>query len=110
MCSALQVSRTSLPHRTDPEPSRWGFAGFTGRLITQYLYNHPQQSTFTFAIGVRSKAKADTLRQSLGLDDSVPFVELDVASYAQVEAAVKGAKVVINTVGPFWLWGTNVVR
>ncbi|KAI0828046.1 Saccharopine dehydrogenase-domain-containing protein [Trametes gibbosa] len=87
-----------------------GATGFTGRLITQYLFSHPQRTSFSFAIGVRSRSKGESLRQSLGLDDSVHLVQLDVTDYAQVEAAVKDSKVVINAVGPYWLWGTNVVR
>ncbi|KAI0629479.1 Saccharopine dehydrogenase-domain-containing protein [Trametes polyzona] len=87
-----------------------GATGYTGRLITQYLYSHPQRSQFTLALGVRSKAKGESLKQSLALDDSVQLVQLDVTRYEQVEAAVKDAKVVINAVGPYWLWGTNVVR
>ena len=38
------------------------------------------------------------------------IVQVDVNRYADVEAAVKDTKVVINVVGPYWLWGTNVVR
>ncbi|KAI0665833.1 hypothetical protein C8Q78DRAFT_1111518 [Trametes maxima] len=87
-----------------------GATGFTGRLITCYLHNHPQRASFSLAIGVRSKAKGEALKQSLGLDDSVKLVQLDVTRYDQIEAAVKDSKVVINTVGPYWRWGTDVVR
>ncbi|KAI0645103.1 Saccharopine dehydrogenase-domain-containing protein [Trametes meyenii] len=87
-----------------------GATGFTGRLITRYLYNHPQRASFSLAIGVRSKSKGEALQQSLGLDESVKLVQLDVTRYDQIDAAVKDSKVVINAVGPFWRWGTNVVR
>ena len=49
--------------------------GFTGRLIVRRLCNHPERSSFTFAIGVRSKAKGEALKRSLGIDDDVPLVE-----------------------------------
>ncbi|TFK88041.1 hypothetical protein K466DRAFT_88124 [Polyporus arcularius HHB13444] len=87
-----------------------GATGFTGRLITRYLYNHPQRGAFTFAIGIRSRSKGEELKKSLGLDDSVKIVQVDVNRYEDVEAAVKETKVVINVVGPYWIWGTNVVR
>ncbi|OSC96785.1 hypothetical protein PYCCODRAFT_1378483 [Trametes coccinea BRFM310] len=87
-----------------------GATGFTGRLITRYLYNHPQRSSFTLGVGVRSKAKGEELKRSLGLDDRVQLIQLDVSSYETVEPAVKDAKVVINAVGPFWRYGANVVR
>ncbi len=38
------------------------------------------------------------------------IVQVDVNRYEDVEAAVKETKVVINVVGPYWIWGTNVVR
>ncbi|KAI9067472.1 hypothetical protein FKP32DRAFT_1588577 [Trametes sanguinea] len=87
-----------------------GATGFTGRLITRYLYNHPQRSSFSLGVGVRSKAKGEELERSLGLDESVQLIQLDVSSYETIEPAVKDAKVVINAVGPFWKYGANVVR
>ncbi|KAI0364951.1 hypothetical protein BV20DRAFT_955237 [Pilatotrama ljubarskyi] len=87
-----------------------GATGYTGRLITRYLSNHPQRSAFSFALGVRSRTKGESLKKSLGLDDSVQLVQVDVTRYDEIEAAVKDAKVVINSIGPYWLWGTEVVR
>ena len=117
-CWEPQVSRLRPHHLTECIPTRLipstgeigPVAGFTGRLITRYLYSHPQRSSFSFALGVRSKAKGEALKRSLGLDDSVQLVQVDVTRYEDVEAAVKEAKVVINAVGPYWRWGTNVVR
>ena len=84
--------------------------GFTGRLITRYLYTHPERGTqFTFAIGARSKAKLSDLISELSLDGSVPVIEIDVTKPEQVEAAVTKVKVVITTVGPYFRWGTPVV-
>ncbi|KAI1786338.1 Saccharopine dehydrogenase-domain-containing protein [Ganoderma leucocontextum] len=89
-----------------------GATGFTGRLIVRYLAKHPQRNTFTFALGVRSKAKGEELKKSVGIadDGGVQVVQVDVMRYEMVEAAVREAKVVINAAGPYWLWGTNVVR
>ena len=84
--------------------------GFTGRLIARYLYNHSQRASFTFALGVRSKAKGEALKKSLGIDDTVGLVQVDVGDYASVETAVREVRVVINVVGPYWLWGNNIVR
>ena len=46
----------------------------------------------------------------MGIDDSVKTVLVDVSRYNDVEAAVKQVKVVINVVGPYWIWGTDVVK
>lgn len=74
------------------------------------LNNHPQRASFTFAIGARSRTKGEALKVELGVDESVPIVEVDLSTYEHVEVAVKDAKVVLNAVGPYWLWGTHVVR
>ncbi|KDQ31637.1 hypothetical protein PLEOSDRAFT_1061778 [Pleurotus ostreatus PC15] len=90
-----------------------GATGFTGKLITRYLYAHPQHKNreFTFAIAGRSLSKLTALAKSIDLDTSlVPSVLVDVTNAEDVERAVKSAKVVINTVGPYWTWGTPVVR
>lgn len=84
--------------------------GYTGCLIVKYLHNHPERSSFTFAIGVRSSQKGDALKKTLGIDVSVRVVHVDVSRYESVEAAVRDVKIVINVVGPYWLWGENVVR
>lgn len=87
-----------------------GATGYTGALITRYLSAHPQRSQFTLALGARSPQKLNKLIEDLDLPKSVKTVQVDVTKPDEVEAAVKGARVVINTVGPYWLWGTPVVR
>lgn len=89
-----------------------GATGFTGRLITRYLSVHPQRNAFTFAVGARSPAKLQTLLEDLNLhkDSRISTVQVDVTSQPDVERAVKTTRVVINTVGPYWRWGTPVVE
>ncbi|KXN89437.1 hypothetical protein AN958_05599 [Leucoagaricus sp. SymC.cos] len=88
-----------------------GATGFTGRLITRYLSVHPQRNGFTFAVGARSSAKLQTLLEDLNLEDdaSIGKVQVDVTKPEDVEKAVKSTRVIINTVGPYWRWGTPVV-
>lgn len=86
-----------------------GATGFTGTLITRYLCAHPQRHLFTFAIGARSQSKLDALVQKLDVPSSVQLVQVDVTDKHQVEEAVKSTRVIINTVGPYWKWGTPVV-
>jgi len=87
-----------------------GATGYTGRLITRYLAAHPQRAQFSLAIGARSTQKLGKLVEDLNLPSSVQLVQVDVTREYEVEAAVRGTRVVINTVGPYWLWGTAVVR
>jgi len=87
-----------------------GATGFTGKLITSYLSTHPQRSQFSLALGARSPPKLKALVEKLNLSNSVRLVQVDVTDQADVERAVRSTRVVINTVGPYWLWGTPVVR
>ena len=48
-----------------------GLTGFTGRLITRYLYDHPQRALFNFALGVRNKSKGEELNADLIVRSSV---------------------------------------
>ncbi|KAJ7672071.1 Saccharopine dehydrogenase-domain-containing protein [Mycena rosella] len=95
---------------TKPVVLLLGATGFTGRLIAKYLSTHPEGSAFTLALGARSKGRLDALASDLGLGSAVQLHVVDVTRAEQIEAAVKGAAVVINTVGPFWTWGTPVVH
>ncbi|KAF9478098.1 saccharopine dehydrogenase [Pholiota conissans] len=87
-----------------------GATGYTGGLIARYLSAHPQRSQFTLAVGARSPEKLKILVQELALPASVKLVKVDVTNLDEVDAAVMQTRVVINTVGPYWLWGTPVVR
>ncbi|KAI6043480.1 Saccharopine dehydrogenase-domain-containing protein [Pisolithus marmoratus] len=88
-----------------------GATGYTGRLIIRYLAAHPQRGTFTFGITARSENKFKALRDELGEALlHVPTFVVDVTKFDDVERAVQEARVVINTVGPYWRWGTSVVR
>ncbi|KAF4590494.1 hypothetical protein EYR38_009795 [Pleurotus pulmonarius] len=55
----------------------------------------------------------DATTRGLGIDCAASGVHtllVDVTNAEQLERAVRGARVVINAVGPFWRWGTAVVR
>ncbi|TFK50767.1 hypothetical protein OE88DRAFT_1659822 [Heliocybe sulcata] len=87
-----------------------GATGFTGRLTTRYLSNHPQRAEFTLALGARSRDRLEKLAKEIGLGEDVHLIQVDVTNAEDVERAIEGVKVVINTVGPYWRWGTNVVK
>ncbi|KAF7325310.1 Sacchrp-dh-NADP domain-containing protein [Mycena venus] len=87
-----------------------GATGFTGKLITEYLAGHKDGAAFTLALGARSKSRLDAVVSSLDLGTAVELHVVDTTRQDQLEAVVKKATVVINTVGPFYLWGTPVVE
>lgn len=83
--------------------------GFTGKLITRYLLAHRERDSFTFAIAGRSKTKLAELVTSLELPASVQVFTVDVTKVDEVDEVVQKAKVVINTVGPYFRWSKPVV-
>ena len=87
-----------------------GATGFTGSLISKYLATHPQRKHFSFSVGARSLKKLEGVVTKLDLPSSIKLVQVDVTNNEELERAVKGTRVVINTVGPYWTWGTPVVR
>ncbi|KAG2153387.1 Saccharopine dehydrogenase-domain-containing protein [Suillus clintonianus] len=88
-----------------------GATGYTGRLIARYLATHPQRSSFTFGLAARSQSALEGVFRGLNLStDDVPAFTVDVTKPSDVSAVVQQARVVINTIGPYWRWGTSVVR
>ncbi|THH20820.1 hypothetical protein EUX98_g8510 [Antrodiella citrinella] len=87
-----------------------GATGYMGRLITEVLQNHRERPAFSFGIAARSLNKLEKVKEDLKLDTNVQTFEFDVTDPQQVEAVVSQAAVIINTVGPYWNWGTAVVN
>ncbi|KAH7912758.1 Saccharopine dehydrogenase-domain-containing protein [Hygrophoropsis aurantiaca] len=82
--------------------------GITGRLVVQYLNSHRQKASFTFGLAGRSQSKLSGLISEFSLNN-VPVFTVDVTNAAEVESVIQHAQVIINTVGPYWLWGNNVI-
>lgn len=88
-----------------------GATGFVGRLITRYLCSHRQRKLFRLALAARSEEKLKKLVEEENVGEKVDeLVTVDVTDPASVERAVRKARVVINAVGPYWLYGTPVVE
>ncbi|CAK5276115.1 unnamed protein product [Mycena citricolor] len=85
-------------------------AGFTGRLIAHYLASHKDRDSFVLSLAARSKTRLDAVVSELGSQRAVRLHVVDVTRPEQIDAAVAGKSVVINTVGPFWTWSTPVVK
>lgn len=86
-----------------------GATGFTGKLVAIYLATHPELSNFNLVLGGRSQSKLDAVVAELPAG-TARTVKIDVNNDEEVENAVKPVNVVINTAGPFWHYGTPVVR
>lgn len=100
----------SLPSRvggTDSDP----LSLQQGSLVLQYLASHPERSSFELQAGGRSASKINQTIADAGLSNNgIKVVTFDLMNAEEVEKAVLGATVVIACAGPFFKYGTNLVR
>lgn len=88
----------------------YGATGYTGRLVAEYLNaNYGVGRDLKWAIAGRSEAKLKEIRDLIGAPASLPLIVADSDNPASLAAMVGAAKVIISTVGPYQLYGSNVV-
>ncbi|KAA9158057.1 saccharopine dehydrogenase [Amycolatopsis acidicola] len=92
---------------TDKPVVVYGASGYTGRLICEYLreYNIP-----FLAAGRDLKRVSEAVAAVPGIDTVDHEIAEVEHSAAALTEAFRGAKVVLNTVGPFARWGHEVVQ
>lgn len=85
----------------------YGATGFTGRLVAEYLAaNYP---ALKWAMAGRSQAKLEQVRSEIGAPATVPLVTADASDPASLAAMAQRADVIITTVGPYQLYGSELV-
>ena len=89
----------------------WGATGFTGCLVAEYLctrYGVDQE--LRWAIAGRNRDKLESLRNSLGdTAQSLDILVADSADAASMQEMAKRTRVVLTTVGPYALYGSQLV-
>ncbi len=89
----------------------YGATGYTGRLVCEYLNNkYGVNGDVVWAMAGRSEEKLQAVRDEMGIPKEVPFVVADASDYASIEAMAKRTKVILTTVGPYQLYGSDVVK
>lgn len=87
----------------------YGAAGFVGKLLAQYIHRRAKQLPgLRWAIAGRSAAKLDAVKRSLGAPD-LPVLIADAADPSALRAMVAQTKVIASTVGPYALYGSELV-
>ena len=84
----------------------YGATGFTGRLVAEYLN---ERGITRWAMAGRSAAKLAEVRDLIGAPADTPLIEADAANPASVRAMVAQGRVIITTVGPYQLYGSDLV-
>lgn len=87
----------------------FGASGYTGRLVAEYLSKQYPTGDINWAMAGRSAEKLAAVRAEMGISDSVPLIAVDSDDAASVEAMVCSTSVVITTVGPYQLYGNELV-
>jgi len=86
----------------------FGATGFTGRLVAEYLSEaYPR---LQYAMAGRNPEKLEKVRAKMGIPERVSLLEADATDVDSLIGMVKNAKAVITTVGPYQLYGTNLVE
>ena len=90
----------------------YGATGYTGRLVCEYMwqqYGH-DVSSVNWAMAGRSLDKLEQVRDELGISSGVPLIVADASSTSSMDSLAQRAHVVATTVGPYQLYGSDLVR
>ena len=85
----------------------YGATGYTGRLVAEYLKT---KTGLKWAMAGRSADKLAEVRDLVGVAADTPLIVADASDPASLDAMVKRTKVVLTTVGPYQLYGNELVE
>lgn len=91
----------------------WGASGFTGALVAEYLAIVPG---LRWAIAGRNRNKLEAVARGLETQlpgfsaSTVPVIEASIDDAASLARLARSCRVVLSTVGPYALYGTELLR
>ncbi len=86
----------------------YGATSFVGQILCKYLVGrHGTDGDLTWAIAGRSATKLAEVAAATGAD--VPTIVVDAADRAGLDAMAASTQVVVSTVGPYALYGSELV-
>jgi short subunit dehydrogenase-like uncharacterized protein len=88
----------------------YGATGFTGKLVTEYLvHKYSNNSQIKWALAGRNLEKLESVAASKNVPGGTGLLEVDSNDIASIEEMVSKTKCVLTTVGPYQLYGNDVV-
>ena len=88
----------------------YGATGFTGKLVVEYLVekysNNPEIS---WALAGRNLEKLESVAASKNVPEDTGLLVVDSNDIASIEDMVSKTKCVLTTVGPYQLYGNDIV-
>ena len=88
----------------------YGATGFTGQLVAEYLATrYKNDAQLKWAMAGRSLDKLKSVREAIGAPADTPLIVADASDAASLNAMVAETKSVITTVGPYQLYGNELI-
>lgn len=89
----------------------YGATGYTGRLVAEHFVREygGKSDAPKWAMAGRSKDKLDEVRREIGAPAETPLVIADAADRASLDSMCRRARVILTTVGPYQLYGSELV-
>ena len=89
----------------------YGATGFTGKLVIEYMQEkYGNDESVSWAIAGRSKEKLIAVSEDLKVGSNVPHLLVDSNDTDSIVSMVQQAKCVLTTVGPYQLYGANILQ
>lgn len=88
----------------------YGATGFTGQLVAEYLASQYRgDKQLRWAMAGRSLDKLKSVRDAIGAAADTPLIVADAGDDASLKAMVDLTRSVLTTVGPYQLYGSDLV-
>lgn len=87
----------------------YGASGFTGRLVAEYLADRYGGGGLKWAIAGRDLDRLASVRQAIGAPRDLPLIAADAGNPASLRAMAERTASVLSTVGPYQLYGSDLV-
>jgi short subunit dehydrogenase-like uncharacterized protein len=88
----------------------YGATGFTGQLVAEYLAAHyTGEGAPKWAMAGRSLDKLASVRDAIGAPADTPLIVADASDPASLKAMIDQTRSVLTTVGPYQLYGSELV-
>ena len=88
----------------------FGASGYTGKLVAEYIQSeYGENGSVKWAIAGRNREKLEGIREELGLSADLSILEVDSNDQDSLNAMTSSTKCVLTTVGPYQLYGSNLV-
>jgi short subunit dehydrogenase-like uncharacterized protein len=88
----------------------YGATGFTGQLVAEYLATqYRADRDLKWAMAGRSLDKLASVRDAIGAPADTPLITADAGDPASLKAMIEQTRLVLTTVGPYQLYGSDLV-